>query len=149
MQISANFSREEFEHNGKMPDDAVASYQNLCRLLLEPIRQQFSEPILITSGYRSPGDNAAAHGVPDSQHVATDRYCAADWYVPSHHHDMRPVFDFIRKSNLPFDQLILEHGSVGDVIHLSWSVENRRVALEGKTANQSAYQSWTVEGEAA
>ena len=144
MILTTHFDSTEFELEGPMPSECVAAYTELCAQLLEPLRVHYNEPIIITSGYRSPESNAAAHGVVNSQHVATANYCAADWYVQSMHSDMRPVFDMVRlNTSLEFDQLILEHGSGGDIIHSSWSrVFNRREALEGKTANQSAYTRW-------
>jgi zinc D-Ala-D-Ala carboxypeptidase len=151
-QLSENFALAEFERDGAMPADAIPSYHALCTELLEPIRAQFGRPIEITSGYRSPESNAAAHGVSHSQHVATANYCAADFYVAgTDERDMRPVFDWIRlASGLAFDQLILEHGSGGDIVHISWAKAfQRREALEGATHNQTAYTPWPVEGSSA
>lgn len=127
-----------------MPPECVYPYTKLCEMLLEPLRVHYGEPIIVTSGYRSLGGNADAHGVPHSQHEATGNYCAADWEIASMKANMRPVFDLIRASSgLEFDQLILEHGAAGDIIHSSWSrVFNRRDALEGQTANQSSYVPW-------
>jgi len=144
MKLTEHFDVTEFEHDGPMPAECLAPYTSLCEKLLEPIRTHYGEPIVVTSGYRSPAANAAAHGVANSQHVATVNYCAADWYLASMHADMRPVFDLIRGSaGLEFDQVILEHGADGDIIHTSWSrTFNRREALEGATANQSAYTRW-------
>jgi zinc D-Ala-D-Ala carboxypeptidase len=144
MQLTPHFSLEEFELDVPMPPECVQTYTSLCTQLLEPLRTYYGEPIVITSGYRSPESNAAAHGVPNSQHIATGVYCAADFYLGAFRSDMRPVFDFTRNSaGLEFDQLILEHSSAGDIIHASWSgAFNRREALEGDTANQSGYRTW-------
>lgn len=141
-QLSDNFARAEFERHGAMPDEAAESYKILCAEVLEPIRAKFAAPIEITSGYRSPGANAAAHGVLHSQHLATAFCCAADFVMAGV--NMRGVFDWIRtESGLPFDQAILEHGSSADIIHISWAKAYlRREALEGATNNQSAYTRW-------
>jgi len=142
MNLSPNFHREEFERDGPMPDEALASYTALCGTLLEPIRERFG-PILITSGYRSASANRMAGGVPDSQHVATADHCAADWWIAKV--TIRDVFDWIRlESSLVWDQLILEHGDTGDIIHLSWSKTPRREALEGLTGNRSGYERCAV-----
>lgn len=150
MQLSPHFAQEEFDIDGSMPECVVPTYQTQCQLQLEPIRTQFDKPVVITSGYRSPSVNDAAHGVPHSQHVATAVYCASDFRVVSMEADMRPVFDWIREnSQLPFDQVILEHDpeSGTDIIHISYSrAFNRRMALEGETANQSAYKPWPAAG---
>lgn len=144
MQLTAHFSQDEFELDGPMPAQCVPVYTSLCEELLEPLRVHYGIPIVITSGYRSPASNAAAHGVANSQHIATSVYCAADFYVEGMQLNMRPVFDLVRQSSeLQFDQLILEHGSASDIIHASWSrAYNRREALEGEVANQSGYTEW-------
>lgn len=148
MQLSDHFTQGEFEPDGPMPPECVPVYQSLCTLLLEPVRVHVNEPVIITSGYRPPAANTAAHGVSNSQHMATGVYCAADFYIESMQRDMRPVFDMIRQSaGLQFDQLILEHSpeTGNDIIHASWSrAFNRREALEGDTANQSGYKLWTA-----
>lgn len=148
IQISKNFVREEFEHGALMPEECTQSYTALCQLILEPIRAVFAKRIVITSGYRSPQTNQQAHGVANSQHVATAEYCAADFFVEGMEHDMRPVFDWVRlDSGLPFDQVTLEHGSHGDVVHISWARQGWRLqALEGATHNQTAYKRWPVTG---
>jgi len=146
MQLSTHFDLFEFELDGPMPEAVVPTYQKQCQLQLEPIRTQFGQPVVITSGYRSPAANAAAHGVSNSQHEATPIYCASDFRVKGMETNLRPVFDWIREnSELPFDQVILEHDPQAgtDIIHISWSAAfNRRMALEGETANQDAYQNW-------
>lgn len=143
MLLSDHFARLEFEKDGAMPDGCVLSYQHLCAEILEPIRTHVGEPLRILSGYRSPEANKAAGGVADSQHVATANFCAADWWVPSV--DMTGVFNWIRlESKLQFDQVILEHGKTSDIIHTSWAIKPRRMALEGATANRTGYKAWEV-----
>lgn len=142
MQLTEHFRREEFERDDcVMPDEEiVAAYRALCSELLEPIRAAFREPLYITSGYRSQSVNQRIGGAPGSQHIATGNYAAADFYLESYRAAMQPVFDFIRMEQLPFDQVILEHGKYGDVIHISWAKERRREAFEGATFNQSKYE---------
>jgi hypothetical protein len=142
MKLSPNFSREEFEQHGPMPEAAVPSYRMLCTELLEPINAKFG-PVMVTNGYRDEAANKLAGGVPTSQHIATAEKCAADWYILAFvtpKTTMRDVFDWIRlESSLVWDQLILEHGERTDIVHLSWSRTPRRMALEGLTANRGQY----------
>ena len=143
MQLSPNFARHEFEHDGCiMPDESVVeAYRRLCTDVLEPLRARFEESYHITSGYRSPEINARIGGAPSSQHIATADHSASDGYFESHRKDMRTPFDWLRmESGLAFDQLILEHGKYGDVLHISWTRTPRRMALEGATFNQTAYE---------
>lgn len=141
-QLSANFSQSEFERESPLPADCVSSYTMLCSNILEPIRAHIGQPLVITSGYRSPDGNAVAHGVSNSQHIATKYECAADFKVIALH-DLRGLFDWIRlKSGLAIDQLILEHQKSGgpDILHVSWVLNLPRLdAREGSTENQSGY----------
>jgi Peptidase M15 len=141
MQLTDHFTREEFEKHGPMPDDCVGAYKQLAVWCLEPVRLAFGEPMVITSGYRSPEHNAEEHGVSKSQHIATPVQAAADYYIDSYHSAMQPIFDWCRMHGaMLFDQLILEHDESGDVIHVSWvSTQPRRMALEGATHNSSPY----------
>lgn len=145
MQFSEHFERSEFELDGPMPEDCVLSYEFLCENILESIRFNFNEPMDITSGYRDSSANSAAHGVLHSEHEATADWAAADFQIVSLKFNMRPVFDWIRNSKLPFHQVILEHGTNTDVIHVSWNrTANARQALEGAEHNLSPYKAWPV-----
>jgi zinc D-Ala-D-Ala carboxypeptidase len=146
MQLSPHFEQAEFELDAPLPAETVPTYQAQCKLQLEPIRAQFNAPVTITSGYRTPASNQAAHGVQNSQHCATAAFCASDFRIQGLERDMRPAFDWIRQNaELPFDQVILEHNPEAgtDIVHISYSTTgNRREALEGETANQTAYKNW-------
>jgi len=146
MNLSEHFKLEEFEKDGAMPLEAVPSYTTLCTTLLEPIRANFNVPVLITSGYRSAAVNEKDHGVSNSQHIATAECCAADFFLATMNKTMRPVFDWIRDSQLKWDQVILEtYPEDGDqIIHISWSLDLKREALEGEMFNKSGYTPWPV-----
>lgn len=147
MQLSPHFQQSEFEKDGPMPAVCVGAYTALCETVLEPLREHFGQPIVITSGYRSPEANKAAGGAPDSQHIATAADCAADFKIEGYESNLRYVFDWIRlQSRLPIDQLILEAdvaGGPGVILHASWAVKPRYMALEGLTHNAGAYTSLT------
>lgn len=144
MLLSPHFQREEFEPDGPMPEECVETYRQLCLQILEPIHARYG-PLRITSGFRPPLANAAAGGVLHSQHQATSIYCAADWYATQPAVESRKVFDWIRlESNLPIDQVILEHGEHIDILHTSLTTAvPRHDALEGSTANRTPYTRWT------
>jgi len=144
IQLSPNFAREEFEKDGPMPDECVPAYTILCTDILEKIRAQFNNsPVVITSGYRSQAVNAAVHGVQNSEHIATAEWCAADFFITGE--SSRAAFDWIRMSDLPFHQVILEHGSDITIIHISWNeTAPGKQALEGATYNESPYVAWPV-----
>lgn len=147
MWLSRHIEREEFEISARMPDSCIVPYTNLCRWILEPIREQFQCPVLITSGFRTPLENSADNGNEHSEHMASANWCAADWFFTLYERNMRPVFDWIRNSQLPFHIVTLEHGKNGDIIHISWNNETKeRLAKEGHTNNLSAYTNWPVVG---
>jgi hypothetical protein len=146
--LSADFDQKEFEKDSPLPAECVESYTNLCKLILQPIRDHLAVSMVVTSGYRPAYINKIDHGVKNSEHVATADYCAADWEVPALGKDLRAVFDWIRNQPseaLPFHQVILEHGNFGDIIHISWNkTTTARQALEGSTFNASPYKAWSV-----
>ena len=118
---------------------AVGSLKVLCEKILEPVRANFSTPFSPSSGYRSPELNEVLGSSPNSQHCKGE---AADIEVPGVSNDL--LAWWIR-TNLDFDQLILEYYTVGDPssgwVHVSYkgdggSARNRREVL---TYNGSGY----------
>ena len=93
----------------------IRNIKNLCVQVLEPLRNHISQPLVISSGYRSPRLNAAVGGAANSQHLTGQ---AADLRIPSvaeAREWMRWIMD-----NTTFDQLILEHNKSGSHwIHVS------------------------------
>lgn len=53
----------------------IENLQELATLVLDPIRQAWGQPLLVTSGFRSPQLNVAVGGVPTSAHMDG---CAVD-----------------------------------------------------------------------
>lgn len=98
---------------------------NLVDKILDPLREAYGQPIIITSGYRSAALNSAIGGAKTSQHRLGQ---AADIRtVRDTKEDNKKLFDLIQKLKLPFDQLINEHDF--DWIHVSYSNRNRRQVL--------------------
>lgn len=88
------------------PADIVRKLNYLINHLLDPLRLKWGAPILVTSGYRCEALNEAVKGVTDSQHMKGE---AADITLRDKAKN-KQLFDFIRQSGLPFDQLIDESG---------------------------------------
>ena len=61
--------------------DIIANLRNLCEQVLEPLRAYVRQPIIISSGYRSPALNQALRGAPRSQHLTGE---AADIRLPTY-----------------------------------------------------------------
>lgn len=95
----------------------MAKLTALVANILDPLREAYGKPIVVTSGYRCPKLNKAVGGAAKSQHItgeAADIRALSD--KPS---DNKKLFDLIIKLNLPFDQLIDEYGY--NWVHVSYS----------------------------
>lgn len=121
-QLSANFTQAEMVLSrtanrrgiNNTPDAAaVAALRALAVNVLQPVRDHFGKPVVVTSGYRSPALNRAIGGSATSQHVQGE---AADFTVAG-------VSNLVVArwivANLPFDQLIYEFGESG-WLHVSY-----------------------------
>ena len=76
--------------------------------LLDPIREAWGEPIVITSGYRCPELNALVGGAQHSHHLLG---CAADLIAGSrddHRRLFRLIMQMQREGQIRFTQLIAE-----------------------------------------
>lgn len=99
--------------------------QNIIALIeniLDPLREAYGRPIIVTSGYRCPDLNRAIGGARNSQHMmgqAADIRTIEDTVTEN-----KKLFDLAQKLKLPFDQLINEHNF--DWVHISYSDRNRR-----------------------
>ena len=87
-------------------EEVIRNLRHLCTEVLEPLRSHFSQPVVISSGYRCPPLNRVVGGSPHSQHLKGE---AADIRVPD------PTtghqwFSWMER-HLPFDQLIQERAT--------------------------------------
>lgn len=96
--------------------------RNLTRLtdqLLDPMREQWGKPIVVTSGYRSPQLNALVGGAARSHHLEG---LAADLVTLGNSRTQNlNLYLMIKYSSLPYRELIaegLKHGGC-DWVHVS------------------------------
>lgn len=101
--------------------DIVHNLERLCRQVLEPLRQIVGTSIHINSGYRCPRLNRRVGGATKSQHLLGQ---AADMVVKGK--DVETVFQLVRASSLPFDQVIQEFDQW---VHVSFRDNPRGEAL--------------------
>ena len=146
MRLSKNFSLAELTKSQtatrKGIDNApstehVENLIHLAETVLQPIRDEFGRPVVISSGYRSPELCEAIGSSAKSQHAKGE---AADFEVPGM--DNMQLAMWISK-NTVFDQLILEFYEPGDPnsgwVHCSAVKEGSRAQVlkaskvEGKT----------------
>ena len=150
MKLSENFTLQEITQSqvalknniDNTPSaEQIINLKELCKNILQPLRDDFQLPIKITSGFRSPELCKKIGSNPDkSQHCANNNSAAADFEIPGV--DNKKVFQHIIQ-NLPFDQVILEYYDEGDInsgwIHCSWSAKPRGQAL---TKDKQGYELW-------
>ena len=98
--------------------EAEENLKALINNVLDPLRKAYGNPIMVTSGYRSPRLNAAVGGVKTSQH---QRGQAADITAGSPAENKK-LFDLARELNLPFCQLIDEKKYKW--VHISYDKNN-------------------------
>ena len=138
LHLSEHFKLSEFEKSAtaekyhidnSVPSQYIPVLQQLCKVVLEPLRSFVGKPIIITSGYRCNQLNVKVGGVYASQHTlgeAADLLLPLTAYVSGNdnrrHTDMeeaRKWIDFI-EHNTDFDQVILETANDKDYwIHVS------------------------------
>lgn len=127
-RITDHFSYNEFIRSttaeqrhidNTMPKRYNANLVTLCEKVLEPIRQEYGKPIIITSGYRCEKLNKAINGAKTSQHMYGS---AAD--IVAQDGDNIALWNLIRKmlnnKQIEVRQLIWEYGDKQpNWIHLS------------------------------
>lgn len=101
---------------------------NLNKLIdnvLDPLRELYGKPIIVNSGYRCTKLNKAIGGAKNSQHLVGQ---ASDIRtVQNTKESNKELFELIKNSKLPFDQLINEHDY--NWVHVSYSPRNRKQIL--------------------
>lgn len=128
-QLTEHFSYNEMtrsawadrHHLDNTPDSLqTAALENLCRVLLEPLRRQFGI-IRINSAFRSMVVNEGVHGVGNSKHLTGE---AVDINIP----DLdtgRAYYCWIVK-HVDYDQLLFEHRRDGAMwLHCSVCLDPR------------------------
>ena len=136
-----HFTFHEFERSetaarlkidNRMPELVEAHVVELVDILLDPLREAWGGPLVVTSGYRCPELNRAVGGSETSAHTAG---WAADLVPDSD--DPRGVpglvdfaVEWLTATGLPFDQLIDERSGGSSWLHLG--IRN----LKGKQRRQ-------------
>ena len=96
---------------------AMVHMEELCKNLLQPIRDAWGKPIRVTSGYRCYRLNAKVGGAPTSVHPYG---WAADIKPMSGSYDEfeKFVIDFLKNSDLKWDQVIREKSRNSKWLHI-------------------------------
>ena len=116
-------------------EEHIINLKELAEHIFEPIRANFRQPILISSGYRSKELNAKIGGANSSQH-SLGQAIDIDMDGTINGVTNADIFKYI-KEKLPFDQLIWEFGNdiQPDWVHVSYSNRNRKQILKATKLN--------------
>ena len=103
-QLTKNFKLEEFLINNHDIDlkpnfNEILNLKLLCLNVLQPLRDNIDNPIIITSGFRNKELNKIVHGANNSQHLTGQ---ACDFICDN----LTEAYQYIRR-NLTYDELIL------------------------------------------
>ena len=104
------------------PSDKIKKNLTLfINTVLDPIREDWGSPIIVSSGYRCPELNKAVGGANTSGHQYG--YCA-DLQVKGGMKKIRELADFIFKwmkdHNMKWDELLFEHSGGVTWLHFCW-----------------------------
>lgn len=112
--------------DNRLPKDLLPNVQALVNNVLDPLREAYGKPIIITSGYRCEALNKAVGGVPTSEHRLG---MAADIVgTPNTKAENKRLFNLIQSLDLPFNQLIDEKNF--SWVHVSYREgDNRKQVL--------------------
>ena len=150
MKLTENFTLAELTKSetakknniDNTPDaEQIECLKQLCENILQPLRDDFQKPLVISSGFRNKKLSLLVGSKTTSQHCKGQ---AADFTIPGI--DNKKVFKHIIE-NLPMDQVILEYYKEDDMkdfsnkgwIHCSYIPNGRGQAL---TKDDSGYKLW-------
>ena len=102
--------------------------EKLIDNVLDPLRESYGKPIIVSSGYRCSKLNKAVGGASNSQHCLGQ---ASDIHTTTNSKESnKQLFELIKNLKLPFDQLINEYDY--NWVHVSYGPRNRRQILNIK-----------------
>ena len=154
MKLTTNFSLAELTASQVaarkgIPNNPTAgqieNLKKLCESILQPIRNHYDSPVIISSGFRTPELCILINSSINSQHA---RGQAADLQVIGV--DNKALATYI-KENLDFDQLILEfykeeEGPHSGWVHVSYVGKGNRkeslTATRSDVTKKTVYSPW-------
>jgi len=124
MIVSESAARFDFLEQYDPPDAVVLNLEQLCKNILQPLRDGLKYPLHVNSGYRCPRVNSSIGGAAKSQHLTGHAADIAD-FKNGNEFLLRKIVEL----KLPFDQMINEFHFRW--VHVSFDpAKNRRQVLE-------------------
>jgi len=134
-ELTKSESATRFGISNEPTEEALSNLQKLATHILQPVRDHFGKPLIITSGYRSPELCVKIGSTTTSQHTKGQ---ASDFEIGGIAN--KDLSDWIHQ-NLDYDQLILEFWKPEDPnsgwVHCSYKGQglNRKQYLRAITEN--------------
>ena len=92
--------------DNRLPKALICNVDGLIDNVLDPLREAYGKPVIVTSGYRCEALNKAVGGSKTSEHM---KGMAADIVgTPNTKAENKKLFNLVQELNLPFTQLIDE-----------------------------------------
>jgi zinc D-Ala-D-Ala carboxypeptidase len=135
-------TRNHIEEQFNPPPSVVANLNLLANKILQPLKDGMGD-FFVTCAYRCPAVNKTVGGAASSQHLVGE---AADLVLTNGANIT--IAKKILELNLPFDQMIIEGGTLAkpNWIHVSYSGRNRRQILRADfTTGTAVYTVLTKE----
>lgn len=124
-ELTKSSTAQRLHINNNPTQEVKDNLNKLIDNVLDPLRELYGKPIIVNSGYRCNKLNKAIGGAKNSQHLVGQ---ASDIRtVQNTKESNKELFDLIKNSKLPFDQLINEYDY--NWVHVSYSPRNRRQVL--------------------
>ncbi len=124
-ELTKSSTAQRLHINNNPTQEVKDNLNKLIDNVLDPLRELYGKPIIVNSGYRCTKLNKAIGGAKNSQHLVGQ---ASDIRtVQNTKESNKELFDLIKNSKLPFDQLINEYDY--NWVHVSYSPRNRRQVL--------------------
>ena len=127
-ELISSSTATQYNINNTPTKEIEENLKALVDNILDPLREAYGKPIIVSSGYRYEKLNTLLKGSKTSQHrfgQAADIKTVSD--TPT---ENKKLFDLVQKLNLPFDQLIDEYNF--NWVHVSYSPRNRKQVLHIK-----------------
>lgn len=111
-ELTASSTAQKLKIVNTPGDTELENLVKLCRNILQPIRDKYGKPIIISSGYRCPKLNKAVGGAATSQHIKGQ---AADIHTVSDTEKDNMVLwklicDMVKSGEIKTGQYIFEYG---------------------------------------
>jgi len=151
MKLSENFSLDEFTKSQTALRNDIDNTPNktqlnnlkaLCTHILQPVRDYYLKPVIISSGFRCTDLNKIINGSPSSQHTEGKAADIEIWGVKNDE-----LSDWIH-THCKYDQLILEFydgvNPNSGWVHVSYTDGENRYQYKQATRNEKGKVVYTL-----